>query len=87
MDSNTDENPRTLLNQTNVSDSSNNSTEENSTEGQVDPKQSTPSEDDKISIKLKFMNDEQKMVTASLKEILGDFKRCWFEIKPFFYIL
>lgn len=29
----------------------------------------------KISIKLKFVNDDQKMVTGSLKELLGDFKR------------
>lgn len=28
-----------------------------------------------ISIKLKFINDDQKMVTGSLKELLGDFKR------------
>lgn len=28
-----------------------------------------------ITIKLKFINDDQKVVTGSLKEILGDFKR------------
>lgn len=28
-----------------------------------------------ITIKLKFMNDDQKVVTGSLKEMLGDFKR------------
>lgn len=28
-----------------------------------------------ISIKLKFINDDQKVVTGSLKEMLGDFKR------------
>lgn len=33
------------------------------------------SEETKISIKLKFINDEQKLVSGNLKEILGDFKR------------
>lgn len=28
-----------------------------------------------ITIKLKFINDDQKLVTGSLKEMLGDFKR------------
>lgn len=30
-----------------------------------------------ISIKLKFINDDQKMVTGSLKELLANFKRYW----------
>ncbi|KAG7213529.1 hypothetical protein KM043_002791 [Ampulex compressa] len=34
-----------------------------------------------ISIKLKFINDDQKVVTGSLKEMLGDFKRRHFEIE------
>ncbi|KOC69967.1 Transmembrane and ubiquitin-like domain-containing protein 2 [Habropoda laboriosa] len=33
----------------------------------------------KISIKLKFINDDQKLVTGSLKELLGDFKRRHFQ--------
>ncbi|XP_033224958.1 transmembrane and ubiquitin-like domain-containing protein 1 isoform X2 [Belonocnema kinseyi] len=33
------------------------------------------SEETKISIKLKFINDEQKLVIGNLKEMLGDFKR------------
>lgn len=28
-----------------------------------------------ISIKLKYINDDQKLVTGGLKELLGDFKR------------
>lgn len=28
-----------------------------------------------ITIKLKFINDDQKQVTGSLKEMLGEFKR------------
>ena len=36
---------------------------------------STMSEETKISIKLKFINDDQKLVTGNLKEMLGDFKR------------
>ncbi|KYM99998.1 PREDICTED: transmembrane and ubiquitin-like domain-containing protein 1 [Cyphomyrmex costatus] len=34
-----------------------------------------------ITIKLKFMNDDQKIVTGSLKEMLGDFKRRHFQIE------
>ena len=29
----------------------------------------------KICIKLKFINDDQKLVTGSLREMLGDFKK------------
>ncbi|XP_031845983.1 transmembrane and ubiquitin-like domain-containing protein 1 [Nomia melanderi] len=34
-----------------------------------------------ISIKLIFINDDQKVVTGSLKELLGDFKRRHFQIE------
>ncbi|XP_011866273.1 PREDICTED: transmembrane and ubiquitin-like domain-containing protein 2 [Vollenhovia emeryi] len=34
-----------------------------------------------ITIKLKFINDDQKVVTGSLKEILGDFKRRHFQVE------
>lgn len=34
-----------------------------------------------ITIKLKFMNDDQKLVTGSLKETLGDFKRRHFRME------
>ncbi|XP_020298342.1 transmembrane and ubiquitin-like domain-containing protein 2 isoform X2 [Pseudomyrmex gracilis] len=34
-----------------------------------------------ITIKLKFINDDQKLVTGSLKEMLGDFKRRHFQIE------
>lgn len=33
------------------------------------------SSEQKICIKLKFINDDQKLVTGSLKEVLGDFKK------------
>ncbi|XP_012286152.1 transmembrane and ubiquitin-like domain-containing protein 1 [Orussus abietinus] len=35
----------------------------------------------KISIKLKFINDDQKLVTGSLNEILGDFKKRHFQVE------
>lgn len=35
----------------------------------------SPVNANEISIKLKFINDDQKVVTGSLKEMLGDFKR------------
>lgn len=34
-----------------------------------------------ISIKLKFINDDQKLVTGSLKELLGDFKKRHFQLE------
>nr|XP_012221249.1 PREDICTED: transmembrane and ubiquitin-like domain-containing protein 1 [Linepithema humile]XP_012221250.1 PREDICTED: transmembrane and ubiquitin-like domain-containing protein 1 [Linepithema humile] len=34
-----------------------------------------------ITIKLKLMNDDQKLVTGSLKEMLGDFKRRHFQME------
>lgn len=37
-----------------------------------------------ITIKLKLMNDDQKLVTGSLKEMLGDFKR---SIQDFYILL
>lgn len=33
------------------------------------------SDNNEITIKLKFINDDQKLVTGSLKEMLGEFKR------------
>lgn len=32
-------------------------------------------DENEITIKLKFMNDDQKLVTGRLKEMLGEFKR------------
>lgn len=50
------------------------STEEDAAQSsQVQEDDNVP--DVSISIKLKFINDDQKLVTASLKEALGDFKR------------
>ncbi|XP_017877931.1 transmembrane and ubiquitin-like domain-containing protein 1 [Ceratina calcarata] len=43
------------------------------------PEQKVENDANKISIKLKFINDDQKLVTGSLKEFLGDFKRRHFQ--------
>lgn len=43
------------------------------------PEQKAENDANKISIKLKFINDDQKLVTGSLKEFLGDFKRRHFQ--------
>lgn len=37
--------------------------------------ENTVDEGDEITIKLKFINDDQKVVSGRLKEMLGDFKR------------
>lgn len=39
------------------------------------PENLSTNDANEISIKLKFINDDQKVVTGSLKEQLGDFKR------------
>lgn len=44
------------------------------TEKPVDETLSSADENE-ITIKLKFMNDDQKLVTGRLKEMLGEFKR------------
>ncbi|XP_072760769.1 transmembrane and ubiquitin-like domain-containing protein 1 [Anoplolepis gracilipes] len=45
------------------------------------PENSTLSDSNEITIKLKFINDDQKLVTGSLKEMLGDFKRRHFQME------
>lgn len=45
------------------------------------PENLTNDNDNEISIKLKFINDDQKVVTGSLKEMLGDFKRRHFQVE------
>lgn len=41
----------------------------------------TINDSNEITIKLKFINDDQKLVTGSLKEMLGDFKRRHFQME------
>ncbi|XP_034950904.1 transmembrane and ubiquitin-like domain-containing protein 1 [Chelonus insularis] len=43
--------------------------------------ESASCEDNEITIKLKFINDDQKLVTGRLKELLGDFKRRHFQVE------
>ncbi|KAL2718718.1 transmembrane and ubiquitin-like domain-containing protein 1 [Vespula squamosa] len=69
------------------------SSEENSTDESNKPESMHPSTTgcttenlstanaNEISIKLKFMNDDQKVVTGSLKEMIGDFKRRHFQVE------
>lgn len=45
------------------------------TEMEQEQSELSSSAEDKISIKLKFINDDLKLVTGSPKEMLGDFKR------------
>lgn len=40
-----------------------------------EPENLSISDTNEISIKLKFINDDQKVVAGSLQELLGDFKR------------
>ncbi|XP_029178359.1 transmembrane and ubiquitin-like domain-containing protein 1 isoform X2 [Nylanderia fulva] len=60
---------------TNTLDQTGTSSSERTTED------STLSDSNEITIKLKFINDDQKLVTGSLKELLGDFKRRHFQME------
>lgn len=79
MDSfNNDESNEQLLEEDKKEDDNETTTETTTTSSaEVEQTEPTLSEDSehKISIKLKFINDDQKLVTGSLKEMLGDFKR------------
>ena len=46
-----------------------------SNENNANSEDSSLIEENEITIKLKFMNDDQKLVTGKLKELLGEFKR------------
>jgi hypothetical protein len=65
-----------------------NSTDETSTKEQTTSAERVTAEDatpesnaNDITIKLKFINDDQKQVTGSLKEMLGEFKRRHFQME------
>lgn len=57
----------------------NNSTEENVennlSENDEEIQNSSPTEEDRITIKLKYINDDLKLVNGHLQEQLGDFRR------------
>ncbi|KAH0552700.1 transmembrane and ubiquitin-like domain-containing protein 1 [Cotesia glomerata] len=47
----------------------------------TDSARETCDEDNEITIKLKFINDDQKIVTGRLKEMLSEFKRRHFQVE------
>ncbi|XP_015590244.1 transmembrane and ubiquitin-like domain-containing protein 1 [Cephus cinctus] len=64
-----------------TSETTTNITEAASTITECTNEESSSIDGNQISIKLKFINEDQKMVTGSLKELLGDFKRRHFQIE------
>lgn len=60
---------------TNNSDTTNKSDETACPNSSCTTEDASISESNEITIKLKFINDDQRLVTGSLKEMLGDFKR------------
>ncbi|XP_029047428.1 transmembrane and ubiquitin-like domain-containing protein 1 [Osmia bicornis bicornis] len=85
MDSFNNDNASLLQRQTKINTSKKTSISESCTESveavQPEPENLSGSDANEISIKLKFINDDQKVVTGSLKELLGDFKRRHFQIE------
>ncbi|XP_012540502.1 transmembrane and ubiquitin-like domain-containing protein 1 [Monomorium pharaonis] len=65
---------------TNNSDSSLNQSTTSNSESALEETTVTDNSNN-ITIKLKFINDDQKIVTGSLKEMLGDFKRRHFQME------
>ena len=81
MDSFNSDNTMSLQSQTKI-----NATKETSISPCTDtvdcePENLSISDTNEISIKLKFINDDQKVVAGSLQELLGDFKRRHFQIE------
>lgn len=76
MDSFDNHDSNILPNQTKIDSESSESTEQISPPPEdLTNDHLTADEADNISIKLKFINDDQKLVCGSLKEMLGSFKR------------
>lgn len=91
MDSYNNEETSLLQQEDKVEDVDNPSTEtKNTTQTEIEPETITTTasseseetrnnesgnDENKISIKLKFINDDQRLVSGSLKEMLGDFKK------------
>ncbi|XP_011162133.1 transmembrane and ubiquitin-like domain-containing protein 1 [Solenopsis invicta] len=78
--SNTDQSLSEKTVKANNSDSSLDQTTSSSSEPALEESTVNNSSND-ITIKLKFINDDQKIVTGSLKETLGDFKRRHFQME------
>lgn len=85
MDSFNNDNATLLQRQTKINTSKKTSISESCTESiEAIPHEAenlSESSANEISIKLKFINDDQKVVTGSLKELLRDFKRRHFQIE------
>ncbi|XP_012152882.1 transmembrane and ubiquitin-like domain-containing protein 1 [Megachile rotundata] len=85
MDSFNNDNATLLQRQTKINTSKKTSISESCTESiEAIPHEAenlSESTANEINIKLKFINDDQKVVTGSLKELLGDFKRRHFQIE------
>ncbi|XP_032667318.1 transmembrane and ubiquitin-like domain-containing protein 1 [Odontomachus brunneus] len=54
---------------------------EQTTSTECTTENASASDNNDITIKLKFINDDQKLVTGSLKEMLGEFKRRHFQME------
>lgn len=76
MDSLNDNNTRLLRRPTKLSVSETTNTSESSSLLHNDSvTENSANESNEITVKLKFINDDQKLVTGRLKELLGDFKK------------
>ncbi|XP_050464562.1 transmembrane and ubiquitin-like domain-containing protein 1 isoform X2 [Cataglyphis hispanica] len=82
MDSFNNDNP-SLLQRSKADNSDTNTLDQTTCSGSSEctTEDSTLSDSNEITIKLKFINDDQKLVTGSLKEMLGDFKRRHFQME------
>lgn len=75
MDSFSSDNTTLLQSQAKVDESKETNVSTCSETVECEPKALSTNDANEISIKLKFINDDQKVVAGSLKELLGDFIR------------
>lgn len=75
MDSYNNDEPSLLQRSVKTNNTDETNTKEQTTSAGCTTEDASVSDDNNIIIKLKFINDDQKQVTGSLKEMLGEFKR------------
>ncbi|XP_014485929.1 PREDICTED: transmembrane and ubiquitin-like domain-containing protein 1 [Dinoponera quadriceps] len=81
MDSYSNDGPSLLQRSVKTNNTDEANTKEQTTSAECTAEDAPASDNNDITIKLKFINDDQKQVTGSLKEMLGEFKRRHFQME------
>ncbi|EFN83483.1 Transmembrane and ubiquitin-like domain-containing protein 2 [Harpegnathos saltator] len=81
MDSYNNDEPSLLQRSVKTENTDEANAKEQTTSAECTTEEASASDSNDITIKLKFINDDQKLVTGSLKEMLGEFKRRHFQME------